>query len=198
MLTRPEHLGQGIQQVSESIYRGVYDGVTGVVRAPVQGAEEGGLRGFISGCGKGLTGLISKPIVGILDATSKTTEGLSGLFLEQVQLTRKRIPRCFYHKLEFFRQYNLADARLLSLLKLHEKQRRNQVVFIESYEISLQGENLYLVLAFDRLYYVTRDYRVVLAIETNSIEEIKQEKPEEHPLRKVNLIIRYVAQGDDK
>ena len=54
------------------------------------------------------------------------------------------------------------------------------------------------MLTFDRLYYVTRDYRVVLPIKTNSIEEIKQEKPEEHPLRKINLIIRYVAQGDDQ
>jgi hypothetical protein len=42
----------------------------------VKGAQKGGFLGLAKGIGKGLTGLITKPVVGTIDAVSMTTKGL--------------------------------------------------------------------------------------------------------------------------
>jgi sterol 3beta-glucosyltransferase len=43
---------------------GFYDGFTGVVTHPLDGAKGEGLLGFAKGVGKGFVGLISKPVAG--------------------------------------------------------------------------------------------------------------------------------------
>ena len=40
---------------------------------PVQGAKQEGLLGFAKGVGKGVTGLVTKPVSGVIDVVSKTT-----------------------------------------------------------------------------------------------------------------------------
>ena len=51
----------------------VFSGVTGVFTKPVEGAKSGGVAGFAAGFGKGLVGLVSKPVSGAVDLVSKTT-----------------------------------------------------------------------------------------------------------------------------
>lgn len=43
---------------------------------PVEGIRKEGAIGFFKGIGKGVTGLVLKPMSGLFDATSKTTEGI--------------------------------------------------------------------------------------------------------------------------
>lgn len=43
---------------------GVYDGITGVVTQPIQGAKKDGLSGFTKGVGMGIMGLLVKPSAG--------------------------------------------------------------------------------------------------------------------------------------
>ena len=43
---------------------GFYDGVGGVFYKPVQGAKKDGALGFVKGCGRGLSGLVTEPISG--------------------------------------------------------------------------------------------------------------------------------------
>ena len=43
---------------------GIYDGVTGLVTQPVEGARQEGTLGFAKGLGKGLGGAMIKPIAG--------------------------------------------------------------------------------------------------------------------------------------
>lgn len=99
MLNRADKFDEGISQVSRSIFNGISQGVSGLVTQPYNGAIEGGVKGFFNGVARGLSGIVTKPIVGVLDATSKTTEGLSTMFLDQQVVRRKRQPRCFYQKL---------------------------------------------------------------------------------------------------
>ena len=56
----------GLKAASMDFAHGIYDGVTGVVTQPINGAKEGGIGGFVAGVGKGLGGLILKPTGGKL------------------------------------------------------------------------------------------------------------------------------------
>ena len=51
-------------------------GLAGVILDPLRGAEREGALGFVKGVGKGLTGLVVKPVAGVLDFTNKASEGV--------------------------------------------------------------------------------------------------------------------------
>ena len=55
---------------------GVFNGVTDVIRKPIEGAKKENLKGFSKGIIKGLGGVVLKPISGVFDLVSKTTEGI--------------------------------------------------------------------------------------------------------------------------
>ena len=42
----------------------MYDGITGLVTQPIDGARSGGASGFIKGIGKGIGGVAFKPAAG--------------------------------------------------------------------------------------------------------------------------------------
>lgn len=54
----------GLQGAGKDFTHGIYDGVTGVVTQPFQGAREEGAVGFVKGIGKGIGGLVLKPTAG--------------------------------------------------------------------------------------------------------------------------------------
>jgi len=60
----------------KSIINGLFTGITGLVTEPIKGASQDGIGGFFLGGLKGITGLIVKPVSGVIDATSKTAEGI--------------------------------------------------------------------------------------------------------------------------
>jgi len=54
----------GIRTGAENFGRGLFDGVTGLVAKPMEGAMEGGVGGFFMGIGKGVVGVVAKPVAG--------------------------------------------------------------------------------------------------------------------------------------
>mmetsp|Transcript_59781 Transcript_59781/g.82127 ORF Transcript_59781/g.82127 Transcript_59781/m.82127 type:complete len:95 (+) Transcript_59781:3732-4016(+) len=78
--------------------------ITGVVTNPYEGAKSGGFKGFLKGTGKGLAGLVTKPITGVVDVVTKTSEGFSnahdGRPEEEIGF-RVRKPRAFYQREQF-------------------------------------------------------------------------------------------------
>ncbi|KAI1496912.1 hypothetical protein F5X99DRAFT_398827 [Biscogniauxia marginata] len=64
---------------AEFVY-GIYDGVTGLVRLPVRGAKEDGVKGAIIGFGKGLTGFVLKDIAALVGPIGYTLKGISKQF----------------------------------------------------------------------------------------------------------------------
>jgi hypothetical protein len=84
--TRVTGIRSGLRAARREFVYGIYDGWTGVVRLPVRGVREDGLRGLIPGIGMGLTGFVLKDIAAIL--------GLIGYPLKGVvkQLQRRRAP----------------------------------------------------------------------------------------------------------
>lgn len=74
----------GLRAAGKELALGIYDGVTGVVVKPYQGAKEDGVVGFVKGVGKGLAGGLLK--------TNAATAGVVGFTLKGVhkELRKKR------------------------------------------------------------------------------------------------------------
>ncbi|KAL0480379.1 hypothetical protein AKO1_002824 [Acrasis kona] len=91
---------QGLSDASDVLVGGFVDGVTGIYKEPRKVTADGGdTWDMIKGVGRGIIGIPTKPITGIVDFTAKATEGLAnGLdSREQVIRRRRRVryPRTF-------------------------------------------------------------------------------------------------------
>ena len=63
----PSNMVSGIAYGTKSMVENVVSAVAGVVLEPVRGAQKGGFRGGAVGLGKGILGLICKPVAGTID-----------------------------------------------------------------------------------------------------------------------------------
>ncbi|KAK3333944.1 CHIP6 protein [Cercophora scortea] len=75
--TRVTGIKSGLRAAGHEFVYGIYDGWTGVVRLPVRGAREGGVRGFLTGVGMGLTGFVLKDIAAIIGPVGYTLKGIA-------------------------------------------------------------------------------------------------------------------------
>ncbi|KAI2617246.1 glycosyltransferase family 1 protein [Hypomontagnella submonticulosa] len=67
----------GLRAAGNEFVYGIYDGWTGLVRLPVRGAKEDGLKGALTGIVMGLTGFILKDISAIVGPIGYTLKGLA-------------------------------------------------------------------------------------------------------------------------
>lgn len=109
----------GVESGVAKLVRGVLEGVTGVVRAPMRGAERHGVEGFAKGIGKGLLGLLVKPMIGISDAATDVMLGVKSSVkmkggAQRYQQLRPRRP--MYGRDNVLRPYDLADAAASALM----------------------------------------------------------------------------------
>jgi vacuolar protein sorting-associated protein 13A/C len=114
----------GVESGFIKLVDGFLDGVTGVVKAPMRGAEKRGIEGFAKGIGKGLLGLLVKPIIGISDAATdvmigvkSTVENSSGAQHAHTSHRNQFRPRRpMYGRDKVLRPYNLEDAVAATLM----------------------------------------------------------------------------------
>ena len=91
---------EGVGYGLKSTFTGIASGLTGVFENPIKGAKKEGMKGFMKGTYKGVSGLIVKPISGTLDFFSKTSEGIKNTAAtKQKQVEKIRVMRPFYGKL---------------------------------------------------------------------------------------------------
>ena len=79
------HVGEGVARGAESLAKGLWGGVSGLVYDPFKGAQEEGFSGFVKGLGKGVAGLVAKPTAGVVDFACSTFKGVgstAGYFLD--------------------------------------------------------------------------------------------------------------------
>lgn len=114
------NVAHGIGSGAQKLARGFLDGVSGVVRAPIRGAEKRGLEGFAKGVGKGLLGLLVKPIIGISDGITDVMIGvkgtLDGASGQSSHVAQIRPGRAFYGRERAIRPYSFADAAASALM----------------------------------------------------------------------------------
>jgi vacuolar protein sorting-associated protein 13A/C len=71
-------------------------GIKGLAYAPVKGAREGGISGFVKGVGKGIVGVPTKIVSGALEGVSHVAEGAANSAINQREgagTVRKRAAR---------------------------------------------------------------------------------------------------------
>lgn len=113
---------EGVESGAVKLVRGVWDGVTGVVRAPIRGAERHGMEGFAKGVGKGLLGLLVKPVIGLSDAATDVMIGVQGSVEGKSSLVRGsrhsqvRPRRPLYGRDRIVCPYVVADAAAATLM----------------------------------------------------------------------------------
>ncbi len=98
---KPKNFIEGIGYGISSMAGGIYHGVTDIVMKPIEGAKKEKWAGFGKGIMKGLAGVLVKPISGVLELVSKTTEGIKNTVVKEQILKMERLPRTFYGKFKY-------------------------------------------------------------------------------------------------
>ncbi|KAF3765567.1 vacuolar protein sorting-associated protein 13 [Cryphonectria parasitica EP155] len=147
---RPKHALYGFTTGANSFITSVASGVGGVVRKPLEGAEQEGALGFFKGVGKGVLGLGTKPLIGVLDAASNVTEGIRNTttVFDGSELDRVRITR-FIPSDGIVRPYNQREA----LGQFWMKQVDNGKYFDEMYiaHLELPREDMVVMVTYARI-----------------------------------------------
>ena len=108
---KPKDIMEGFGFGLSAMVSGVFSGISDIILKPVQEAKKKGLMsGLTKGVLKGLGGAVIKPISGVFDFVSKTTEGIKNGVNDDRIINRIREPRVFYGMLKVIKEYNLHDA----------------------------------------------------------------------------------------
>ncbi|CAD8210664.1 unnamed protein product [Paramecium pentaurelia] len=103
------NFGSGIQEGSKSFVKG----------QTIQGAQQDGASGFLKGLWQGTSGLSIKSVTGVLDAISKTSEGVKNELssYEQPNNNRIRYMRPLYQSDGYYKEYNQIEAEYYEVIK---------------------------------------------------------------------------------
>ncbi|KYK63817.1 vacuolar protein sorting-associated protein, partial [Toxoplasma gondii TgCatPRC2] len=114
---RPRDVQEGITFGAEAFGKAVLGGITGLIEEPMKGATEEGVEGLLKGAGKGLLGLVVKPLTGVLDFAQKTAEGIKELSqVDPARRTRRRLPRLLLGQERLLVPYDEEAARVKECL----------------------------------------------------------------------------------
>ena len=90
----PSNLASGLMRGTKSMVGQVMSAVAGVVLEPIRGAKKKGIKGATQGIGKGILGLIFKPVAGTIDLVTQTTRGIGNtpksMMLQFQKLIKKK------------------------------------------------------------------------------------------------------------
>lgn len=79
---RQENIQTSMARGGRGLVMGVFEGVTGVVTKPLEGAKEG-VGGFFKGMGKGMMGLVTRPVTGVVDFASTSLNAVKRFLFNQ-------------------------------------------------------------------------------------------------------------------
>lgn len=166
-------LVSGVESGFIKLFQGFADGVTGVVKAPIRGAERRGIEGFAKGIGKGLLGLLVKPIIGISDAATdvmigvkSTVDSNAGGMQSQLGLQNQIRPRRpMYGHDKVLRPYRLDDAAAAVLMLQTQNAGENYLSHVE------MGDRVAL-LSVKRLLIVGSEGQELLVLKYKHVERL--------------------------
>ncbi|KAL3933375.1 MAG: hypothetical protein SGPRY_000311, partial [Prymnesium sp.] len=115
--SKPRHVVHGLVTGGAGLRRGVMEGLTGLISAPIEGAQSQGVAGLIKGIGKGVVGAVVKPTAGMFDLATCTAEGIANTFDfieesrgDRSELERMRPPRMMYGAERAVRPFSRSEA----------------------------------------------------------------------------------------
>ena len=176
-----EHLNfvEGVESGVAQLVRGVIEGVTGVVKAPIRGAERSGLEGFAKGIGKGLLGLLVKPMIGLSDAATDVMIGVRGSVDAGRQsgrgahkMPQLRPRRTMYGKDRILRVYSLADAAASTLMLRTKLAGENYLSHVDMGDrVLLVSNKTFVLLGPDGQELLLAKFKHVRSVELREISE---------------------------
>ncbi|WRT64162.1 uncharacterized protein IL334_001091 [Kwoniella shivajii] len=147
---KPKHALYGVAAGASAFADSVTSAFEGVASKPIEGAEKEGALGFTKGIGKGVVGLFTKPVVGVMDFVSSSTEGIRNTttVFDQSDLDRVRLPR-FISADGVLRPFSAREALGQSWLKDLDA----GAFFNDSYvaHIDLPGDDAVSILSNNRI-----------------------------------------------
>lgn len=107
----PKHALSGVGLGAKTLLTSVASGITGIVERPIEAVREEGVSGLWKGFGRGVIGLVTKPVLGVVDATSQVTQGIRNTttLSDATLLEKIRFPRTLYYDL-VLRPYSAQEA----------------------------------------------------------------------------------------
>lgn len=166
-------IGSGVQKLAQ----GFIEGVTGVVKAPLRGAEKKGFEGFAKGIGKGLLGLLVKPIIGISDGITDVMIGVKSSVdrssgSASLQLAQIRPRRPLYGADRMIRAYNVADAAAAALLLRTRLAGENYLAHLDMGDrVALLSVKRMVLLGPEGQELLVLKYRHIESLEVRDIEQ---------------------------
>lgn len=108
------HLAAGLRGLG----LGILGGMTSLVKHSYEGATQEGLGGFLTGVGKGLVGIVTKPVIGVLDLAAETASALRDTSRRSDKWVPARVrgPRCAWGAGSALPRYCGAQAHGAALL----------------------------------------------------------------------------------
>ena len=177
MMDKPKNVIEGIGYGISSMMSGLFYGVTDVVRKPLEGAKKDNIKGFGKGVLQGLGGLVAKPVSGVVDLISKTTDGIKNTWsYEDEQNFRQRFPRPFYGKFKYVKFYNWNDAEVIysinKIIPCFQKKLFNEYIGSIIYQ-SEKGENNLLVFGVNEFYLIeVSRFELIIKLAYENIKEV--------------------------
>jgi len=84
-----------------------------------------------------MAGLVVKPVTGLIDFASKTTEGIKNnalMFEDKANESRMRYPRVFYTECHILKIYDNFDAMIqYSMMKADSDEKYEDSIFIQAF-----------------------------------------------------------------
>uniref|UniRef100_A0A2C9KC68 Intermembrane lipid transfer protein VPS13-like C-terminal domain-containing protein n=1 Tax=Biomphalaria glabrata TaxID=6526 RepID=A0A2C9KC68_BIOGL len=142
---RPATASEGFARGGKGLVMGVFDGVTGIVRKPVEGAKQEGVTGFFKGVGKGLVGVVTRPTSGVVDFASSTLEGVRRItdFTDEIHRLR---PARRFNKDGIVRPYILEEAEGFNLLRETDKgQYVDTDEYVAHFKVKEDGKTVFII-----------------------------------------------------
>ena len=177
MMDKPKNVIEGIGFGISSMMSGIFYGVTDVVRKPLEGAKKEKLKGLGKGMLQGLGGLVAKPVSGVVDFISKTTDGIKNTWnFSDENIIQQRFPRPFYGKFKCIRFYNWNDAKVIYSVNKYipdfKKRIFNEYIGCISYEID-KGELNLLVFGVNEFYLIKQArFELINKVSYESIDKV--------------------------
>ncbi|XP_076324166.1 LOW QUALITY PROTEIN: intermembrane lipid transfer protein VPS13A-like [Tachypleus tridentatus] len=150
---QPEAVRQGLAQSGKGFVMGVFEGVTGVVMKPIEGAKEEGVGGFFKGVGKGLIGIVARPTSGVVDLASSGLEAVVKVTDLSDEIKRVRYPR-YIHPDRVIKPYNVFEAEGNEILQeIRKGCSATADEYMAHFPVSSDGTN-YLLLTNRRVMFL--------------------------------------------
>ena len=154
-MNKPKNVVDGVGMGFKVLFSNIGKGIAGVITEPIKGYKKKKIKGLLIGGARGLSGLIIKPMAGILDAASKAAEGVKNtvdVFNTNTGFQRSRVPRPFYGEKSLVKSYNEYDSQVIFFINQIKKGILINEKFIgQAISKDIRGEKLVCILYLKKI-----------------------------------------------